>query len=159
MKAASSTDALWQEFCEVPRGLDLDFATLRLHDSPDAEPLVLSWPGSPGEAMSRLALEPDVWSARLSIRRNGSAFGELEVGKAAQDSPLPSYAPELLDCARHEMAVQIERLAESGALATAATLFRQPEPGGSGAEEIDAEVGLGVVTHQEWHRGTPLRVG
>ena len=154
MRAASSTDALWQEFCEVPRGLDLDFATLRLHDSPYAEPLVLSWPGSSGEAMGRLALEPDVWSARLSIRGNGSAFGELEVGKASQDSPLPSYAPELLDRARREMAMQIERLAESGALAATATLLRQ-----SGAEEIDAEVDPGVVTHQEWHRGTPLRVG
>lgn len=159
MSAASSPQTLWHEFCEATGSLGLDVAVLRLYDSADPRPLVLSWPGPADEAMDRLALEPDIWSARLSVRRNGSAFGELEVGKAVQESPLPAYVPELLDRARREMAVQVERLAASRALAAAVAALRKPESGEPVTREADIEAERGEATHGEWRSDAPVTVG
>ena len=159
MRTAPSTQALWQESTDVIRSLELDFAMLRLYDGLSSRPVVLAWPGPAVEAKSHLALEPDAWSARLSVRPNGSAFGEIEVGKAVGGSALPAYAPELLDSARTEMATQIGRLRVRRPVAAVEEAPRRRRPELVGAGEGLAGVGFAVAVPVEWDGGTPIGVG
>ena len=110
MTAATSPGAVWEAFSTGLEGIDLDFAMFRLLDASESEPRILTWSNHENRMVNREALGPDSWSARLRVHSNGHLFGELEVGKTVQGSPLLADAPELVDRLRNEMASQIERL-------------------------------------------------
>ena len=107
MRAAASIEELWAFASEAVEGLGFDYAKLRFFESPASSPLTLAWPDDTAQAMARLALEPDLWSARLHVRGAGRAFGELEVAKVVEQEPLLADAPELLARVREAATARI----------------------------------------------------
>ncbi len=110
MRVAMSAEAVWEAFSTGLEGIDFDFATLRLLDVPKSGLRTFTWSNHENQVVNRQMLGPDSWSARFRVRSNGHLFGELEVSKTVQDSPLLAGASELVDRLRSEMASQIERL-------------------------------------------------
>lgn len=110
MRTAASPGAVWEALSTGLESIDLDFAAFRLLGVPKSGPRILTWSNHENRVVNREALGPDSWSAKLRVQSNGHLFGELEVGKTIQDSPLLADAPELVDRLRNEMALQIERL-------------------------------------------------
>jgi len=110
IKAATDTEAVWEAFSTGLEGIEFDFATLRLLDVPNSGLHIFTWSNHGNRVVDRQMLGPDSWSARFRVASNGHLFGELEVSKTVQDTPLLADAPELVDRLRSEMALQMERL-------------------------------------------------
>jgi UDP-GlcNAc:undecaprenyl-phosphate GlcNAc-1-phosphate transferase len=125
MQAAADIEAMWAACSDAFKSLELDHATFRLNGHEGSEPLVWTWsnglaqqahaqtgppPGGDNDETGSQSVQLDSHVVQLGIRNNGNLWGDLELRKHVDSSPMLPVVPELLANLRDQMAQKTDLL-------------------------------------------------